>query len=206
MTTVGPAPRQLHAETAANETDAIAPAVGLVGVEQAPLLARPYYGEEAPSPITASLAHVPEVLEVALPFIATVLGPSAIDARTKELVIVRTSALLGCRYCVQTHTAIALHSGLSRAEVLSLRGEKPVERTFPDQGERALIDWIDAVALGGPIATERRARAKRFLSDPEIVELTLLAAATAMLNRYCTALELPTSSDTLRRLAELGLA
>ena len=28
-----------------------------------------------------------------------------------------------CRYCVDTHTAVALDSGLSREEVRALRGE-----------------------------------------------------------------------------------
>lgn len=41
---------------------------------------------------------------------------------------------------------------------------------------------------------------------PEILELTLVAAATLMLNRYCSALRLPTSAATLSRLAKEGLA
>lgn len=175
--------------------------------DQAPLLARPYYGEDVPSPITASLAHVPEVLEVALPFIGAVLGPSAVDARTKELVIVRTSALLECRYCVHTHAVIALDSGLSRDEVLALRGELPVDEVFAEPGELALLAWVDAVALGrGPTPDGVTGGAKRFLSDPDLVELTLLIGATMMLNRYCTALELPTSPATLERLRSEGLA
>ncbi|MGI8439509.1 MAG: hypothetical protein ACR2NV_04800 [Thermoleophilaceae bacterium] len=74
-------------------------AVPLIDAEQAPILARPYYSDEGPpSPLTASLAHVPEILEVTLPFVGRILGPSAVDARTKELVVVRTSALMECRY------------------------------------------------------------------------------------------------------------
>jgi hypothetical protein len=36
------------------------------------------------------------------------------------------------------------------------------------------------------------------------VELTLLVAATVMLNRFCTALELPTAPKVLHRLAAEG--
>ncbi len=100
--------------------------VRLVEAAQAPLLARRYYVGGDPGPITAALANVPELLEVAMPFLATVLGATAVDARTKELVILRTSAVLGCRYCVQTHTTAARDTGLSRAEVAALRGEAPV--------------------------------------------------------------------------------
>jgi len=176
--------------------------VRLITAEQAPLLARPYFANGDPGPIVAALAHVPELLEVTMPFLDAALGPSAVDARTKELVILRTSARLGCRYCVQTHTVAACDTGLSRAEVAALRGEAPVDGAFGSPRELALLAWTDAVALGpGPVPPAARAALLAQFEDPEIVELTLLVAATAMLNRFCTALELPTSQRVLRRLA-----
>jgi len=180
--------------------------VELVDREQAPLLARRFYGEGPASPVTASLAQVPELLEVALPFIGAALGPGALDLREKELAILRTSALLECRYCVQTHTMVALDCGLSEGEVRALRGELPLDAVFPDERERAMLAWIDAVALGrGPVDPHVQAQATAVLADHELVELTLTVAATLMLNRYCTALDLPTSAGTLARLAEAGL-
>jgi len=182
--------------------------VALIEADQAPILARPFYPPDGPpSPVTASLAHVPEVLAAALPFIGRILGPTAVGARTKELVIVRTSALMGCRYCVETHAALALDCGLSREEVRALRGECEVETIFSDPAELALIDWVDALALGrGAVPEETATRATEAIGDAELVELTLVAGATLMLNRYCSALELPTSAGTLTRLVEEGLA
>jgi AhpD family alkylhydroperoxidase len=182
------------------------PIVSAVEPGQAPLLARPYYGSEPVSPIVSSLAHVPEALEVAMPFVGCVLGPSAIDARTKELVIVRTSVLLECRYCVQTHSVVALDSGVTAQELLALCGQRPWDEAFEREQERALLAWVDAVAGGrGGVAAELGRRMRAHHSEPAVVELTLLCGATMMLNRYCTALELPTSASTLRRLAEAGL-
>jgi len=195
----------LHAE---NGNRATASVVGLLDAQQAPILARPYYADgRPPSPITASLAQVPEILELTLPFVGRVLGPTAVDVRTKELVIVRTSALMECRYCVQTHTAVALDSGVSAEELRALRGEGEIEAVFTDPGELALLAWVDAVALGrGAVSEDVTARAKEAMGDPELVELTLVASATLMLNRYCSALGLPTSASTLSRLADEGLA
>ena len=202
---LAPAPPEpaLHHE----EVSRITSAVPLIEADQAPLLARPFYaGTAPPSPITASLAHVPEVLEVTLPFIGRVLDPSSIDERTKEIVIVRVSALLECRYCVQTHTAIALDSGLGRDEVLALRGEAPLDAAFPDAHERALIAWSDAVARGtGAVEPSVGDAFREHFDDPEVVELTLLAGATMMLNRYCSALALPTGEAALARLANEGI-
>lgn len=181
--------------------------VQLVPAAQAPLLARLYYARGDPGAIVAALAHVPEVLEVAMPFIGTVLGPSSLEARTKEIVILRTSARLGCRFCVQTHTVAARDAGLSPGEVRALRDEAPLAPTFVDPGELALLDWVDAVALGpGPVPAAAREALRSLLGDPALVELTLLVGATVMLNRFCTALDLPTGPGVVARLAAEGLA
>jgi AhpD family alkylhydroperoxidase len=179
--------------------------VQLIQAEQAPLLARPYYANGNPGPIVAALAHVPELLEVTMPFLDAALGPSAVDVRTKELVILRTSAVMGCRYCTQTHTVVARNSGLSVEEVAALRGHRPLEAAFTDPRELALLRWVEVVAGGrGPVPEATRTALQRHFGDPEVVELTLLVGATLLLNRFCTALELPTSPKVLRRLAAEG--
>ncbi len=157
----------------------------------------------------ASLAQVPELLEVALPFIGAALGPTAADWRSKEIVIVRTSALAGCRFCVQSHSTVALDAGLSHAEVRALTtldtSCAAAADVFTDPRERALLSWIDTVAGGGPVDDVARAELRRWWADHEVVELTMVIGATLMLNRYDTALALPTSAETLRRLAIEGL-
>jgi AhpD family alkylhydroperoxidase len=179
--------------------------VRLIEAEQAPLLARRFYADRDPGPIVAALAHVPELLEVTMPFLDAALGPSAVDARTKELVILRTSALTGCRYCTQTHTVVARNAGLSVEEVVAVRGQQPLEAAFTDPRELALLRWVDVVAGGsGPVPEAARRAARERLDDPELVELTLLVGATLLLNRFCSALELPTSPKVLRRLAAEG--
>ncbi len=179
----------------------------LLDREQAPLLARRFYGDGAVSPITGSLAQVPELLEVVLPFIGIALGPVSLDARAKEIAILRTSALLECRYCVRSHTVVALDVGLSLEEAQALRGDRPVDEAFADDRERTMIACIDAVALGrGPVDPDVQARTAGALADHELVELTMAVTATLMLNRYCTALDLPTSPETDARLAAHGLA
>jgi AhpD family alkylhydroperoxidase len=177
----------------------------LLGPGQAPLLARPYYQGGDPGPIVGALAQVPELLEVAMPFLGAALGPSAIDLRTKEIVIVRTSARAGCRYCVQSHTVVALDAGLTRAEVTALRTQSPVEAAFVEARELALIDWVDLVASYAPVPADARRDVRAHFADHEVVELTTLIGATLLLNRFATALALPTGVETLDRLTAEGL-
>jgi len=180
-------------------------AVDLLDAERAPLLARPFFAGGDPGPIVAALAHVPEALEVALPFIGLVLGPSAIGLRTKEIVILRTSARATCRYCVASHTVVALDAGLGEHEVRALRGEAAADSAFPADTDRSLIAWCDALAAPGPIDPRTREWFLSGRADHEVVELTLLIATTLLLNRFCTALELPTSPEVAVRLAAAGM-
>lgn len=176
--------------------------ISLVEESQAPLSARPFYARGDPGPIISSLAHVPELLGAAAPFIGAVFGPSSVSARLKEIVVLRTSARLRCRYCIQTHTAVALDSGLSRDEVIALRAEQPAAgAVFSEAREQALLEWTEALAAGPePVPDAVAGNIRELFSEPEIVELTLLSGATIMLNRYCTALDLPTAAATRTRL------
>ena len=161
--------------------------VELVSRERAPLLARPYYESGDPGPIAAALANVPELMDVALPFIGTVFGPTSVGPRLQEIVVLRISAANGCRYCTETHTRAARRLGFDGEELAALRGEGPPPARWSER-ERALLAF--SVAL-----SERPAESVELLlphfAEPEIVELVTLGSATIMLNRFATALELP---------------
>ena len=180
--------------------------VELLGPLDAPLLAKGFYSGGDPGPIVTSLAHVPELLEVALPFIGATLGASSIPFRTKEIVILRTSVLLGCRFCVASHTPVALDSGLTPIEVHALRNEGPIETAFANNSDRVLIAWTDAVAGNQSVPDALVDAVKANFADHQIVELTLLVGCTLLLNRYATALRLPVGESTLDRLTAEGMA
>lgn len=166
--------------------------VPLVQAADAPLLARAFYEGGDPGPIVAALAHVPEMLEVTAPFVGTVLGPSALPARTKEIVILRTSAVAGCRFCVAAHTAAAREAGLAEEEVRALRAESPVDSVFEDEHERALVRFVDEAAGGrGPVPDTVRRPVQEHLGDALFVEVVLLVGTTLLLNRFATCLDLP---------------
>lgn len=179
--------------------------VALLTAAEAPFGLADLYADGDPGPIVAALAHIPELVEVALPFIGTVLGPSAIDARTKEIVILRTSAMLGCGYCVDAHTVVARDADLTLDEVRALRGEAGVTSAFTEDREQALIAWVDAVAVGPGSPPEVVAAAMTdHHTDAAVIELTLLVGATLMLNRFATSLQLPTGEQTRSRLDAEG--
>lgn len=179
--------------------------VPLIENSQAPLLARRFYERGDPGAIVSALAHVPEMLEATIPFIGAVLGPCSLGPRLREIIVLRTSAVMECRYCRNSHSVIALDSGLSHDEVRALRGEAPIDASFSVEPERALLAWVDRVARGtGEVPDAIAAQLAPHFSQADVVEITLIAATTLMLNRFCSALSLPNSATTLARLREEG--
>ena len=103
--------------------------------------------------------------------------------------------------------ALMADAALSFDEVRALRFAEsaPSTNEFPEPRDQALIAWVDAVAGGrGALPDAVNVGVKQHFADHEIVEITVLAGATMLLNRYATALQLPVAADTLSRLVEEG--
>ncbi len=179
--------------------------IDLLGPDAAPLTAQQFFASGDPGPIVAALANVPELLGPTLGFVGAALGPGAASTRHKEFAILRTSALLGCRYCIHAHTTVAVDVGLTPPEVRALRGELPLEDAFDDPAELVLIRWIDAMAgATGPVPDEVWDATRAVWADHLLVELSVTIGATMFLNRFATGFELPTASDVLDRLEREG--
>ncbi len=177
----------------------------LLDADQAPITAQPYFADGDPGPIVAALATVPELLGPTLNFVGAALGPGSVTTRAKELAILRTSVLQGCRYCIHAHTAVALDVGLSTDEIRALRGDIALEDAFPEVSEQTLIGWIDALAgATGAVPDDVWIAARAHWPEHALVELTVTVGATMLLNRLATGLDLPTSDQVTARLRTEG--
>jgi AhpD family alkylhydroperoxidase len=180
--------------------------VELLSPETAPMSAREYFAGGDPGPIVAALANVPELLGPTLRFVGAALGDGAASTRHKEFAILRTSALLGCQYCIHTHSSVSLDVGLTPAEVRALRGELLIEDVFADPDERALLTWIDAMAgASGLVSDDVWEPARQAFGDHVLVELSVTVGATMFLNRFATGFQLPTSPGVAERLEREAL-
>jgi len=165
--------------------------IPLLAAGDAPPPSRAWYGRDgSASALTRSLATAPDLLETLMPFLAQVMGESAVDLATKELVIVRVSQLNGCRYCLAAHRPLAAAAGLPQAQLEAICGEAGLDGLPPHA--RAVVAWVDAITLdAGAVDDALVARTLDHLREDQLVELTVLAGTITMLNRYCTAFDLP---------------
>ena len=67
-----------------------------------------------------ALAHDPVTLKRTWESVKQVMGPGAIDAKTKEMLYVAVSIAHGCTYCIHSHTAAARAKGMTEAEYAEL--------------------------------------------------------------------------------------
>ena len=67
-----------------------------------------------------ALAHDPVTLKRTWESVKQVMGPGALDAKTKEMLYVAVSIAHGCTYCIHSHTAAARAKGMTQAEYAEL--------------------------------------------------------------------------------------
>ena len=67
-----------------------------------------------------ALAHDPKTLKRTWNSVQDVMGPGALDPKTKELLYVAVSVAHGCSYCIHSHTAAARAKGMTEQEYAEL--------------------------------------------------------------------------------------
>jgi uncharacterized peroxidase-related enzyme len=136
----------------------------------------------------AVLAHVPPALEHLSKLLMQLKRRQGLKPRHLELIIVVTSKLNACRYCLAHHAPRLEVAGLSQAAIDQL---PQAEHPEFDAIDRLVIEYAVAVTQApGRIAEALFERLRQHFSDPEIVELTLRIALCGAYNRLSEALQI----------------
>ena len=126
------------------------------------------------------MANRPDVLKNFVPLYGAVMGPGAVDRRTKELVYLTCSYTNQCPYCTAAHTASGRKAGISEEEMQLLQAGQ-------DQGfsaaERAAIQYARELTRTANASASRDALAAHY-SQEQVVEITLVAAMVNFTNRF----------------------
>jgi uncharacterized peroxidase-related enzyme len=161
--------------------------------------------------IRALFAYRPETAEPLKALAQALLrGPSPLSEGERELIAAYVSALNGCHFCSSSHGAAAkVLMGDATLVETAMAGDRPVA---PTNRRTALFTIASAVQSSGPALTPSIVEAARSfgVSDVEIHDTVLIAAAFSMFNRYVDALRpfVPSIADAYeemgRRLAHQG--
>jgi uncharacterized peroxidase-related enzyme len=132
------------------------------------------------------LAHSPYLARWFLPLVASVRQPNAgaVSApRLRNLAVLKTSTLNGCKYCTTHNLMHGQLLGLTDAEFAALQGDYKSSPLF-DEREKAVLAWAEAMTLNtAPRDHAAWGAMRRLFTDAEIVEISLIAAMFNMINR-----------------------
>jgi uncharacterized peroxidase-related enzyme len=132
-----------------------------------------------PGNIQKALAHRPEMLKNFLSFYGSV-GRS-LDRKLYELIYLRISLINGCRYCTQHHVASSKRAGLTAEDWTAL---KAGDYSRFGEKERAALTYIEKLTrTPREINQADFDELKKYFSDPEIVDLHMLAGLANLTNR-----------------------
>jgi uncharacterized peroxidase-related enzyme len=127
-----------------------------------------------------ALAHRPEMLKNFLSFYASV-GRS-LDRRLYELIYLRVSFINGCHYCIQHHVAASKRVGLTAEDWSAL---KAGDYSRYSEKERIALIYVEKLTRTPHDITDGDFTAvSQHFSEPEIVDIHLLAGLANLTNRF----------------------
>jgi 4-carboxymuconolactone decarboxylase len=135
-----------------------------------------------------ALLHTPSLAAAWFEFNNAVRFQTSLNDRTRELVIMRVSALTGCDYVWSVHEEkYAAAAGLTPQEVSALRDWR--KSGVYGNKECALLAYVDAVTRDVAVPNAVFDDLRKHYSEQEILELTVLIGAYNMQARLLKALD-----------------
>lgn len=110
-----------------------------------------------------------------------------LDARTRELVILRTAGTLGCDYELRHHRPAARDAGLTAEQVAA--AVDPAAAHDWDGHDRALLDAVDELLTARTLSEQRWAALRDVLDEDRCLEVVTLAGFYSMLALALNALQ-----------------
>ncbi|HTV83340.1 MAG TPA: carboxymuconolactone decarboxylase family protein [Acidobacteriaceae bacterium] len=136
-----------------------------------------------------TVAHRPEIFETMIAHFEAILHTGTVPLRLKELVIVRTSQLNRCDYCLASHSRIALNLGWTCDQLDALRHFASSDAFTP--AEKAALRLAEQMTLDSThISDEDFDSLHAHFDEGEIVELMAAIGLFNYFNRFNNALQM----------------
>ncbi len=136
-----------------------------------------------------ALAHSPKIFRDWQRLGITLLLKGDLFPGLRELAILRVGNLAKANYEWTKHVPIALQAGANQEQIDGLSGWK--DSTKFNEQERAVLQYTDEVSQNIRASDDAFAKISKFLSQKEIIELTVTIGYYGMVCRTLETLEVP---------------
>jgi uncharacterized peroxidase-related enzyme len=131
----------------------------------------------------------PRIAETLAAHLDAVMGPGEVSGLLKELLACRVSQINQTPYCLASHSKLARKQGGTDAQLASLAGH---DYSGFEPGWQAAFTYASEVAApGGYVSDATFAALAEHWTAPQIVEITAVATAFSLFNRFADALNIP---------------
>lgn len=130
-----------------------------------------------------TMAHRPEIFQTAIAHMEAAINTGTLPPKLKELIVVRTSQMNHCEYCLASHSRIALKLGWTQQHLDEAK----------DFGSSTLFTPMEKAALHlaermtrneSPVTQDEFHSLRQFFSEGEIVELMAACGLFNYFNRF----------------------
>jgi uncharacterized peroxidase-related enzyme len=130
-----------------------------------------------------TVAHRPEILQTMIAHMEAVLNTGTLPTALKELVIVRTSQMNNCEYCLASHSLLAKKLGYNDAQIATLTRFEGSDAFTPR--EKAALRLAERLTRNErPLDEAELAELKLHFTEGEIVELMAASGLFNYFNRF----------------------
>jgi uncharacterized peroxidase-related enzyme len=136
-----------------------------------------------------TVAYRPEILRTMIAHFRAVMETGTVGVKLKELVIVRTSQINHCEYCLASHSQLARRHGWSEEQIAGLADF----RNRPDFSprEKAALELAERESLNANgVDDEFWAELRRHFEEGEIIELAAAIGLFNYFNRFNNSLKM----------------
>jgi uncharacterized peroxidase-related enzyme len=131
----------------------------------------------------------PPIAQTLAAHLDAVMGPGEVSGLLKELIACRVSQINQTPYCLASHSKLARKAGGTDDQIASL-----AEHDYSgfEPGWAAAFAYTSEVAApGGYVSDSTFAALAEHWTAPQIVEITAVATAFSLFNRFADALNIP---------------
>jgi len=165
-------------------------------------VAQPGTATGTPGDYWTTFALVPDLLQQARDSLMALLQPKrALDARYRELAIIRTGIVGDSRFEYSQHLKVARMVGLPEEKLQAIKGWATSDKFDP--AERAVMAATDELVGLNLVEDATFAALKRHFNDPQILELFYVIGLWRMHGMIVRALHLEYDHDTTARMEEI---
>ena len=143
-------------------------------------------------------AHSPRVAQPLVGFMVSALRTEVsgvLEMRIKALVILKTSTLNGCAYCIGHNSALGRSLGFKEDEIEAI-SQDYLSSDYFSPAEKAAMHWAECLTERTyKRHPEAMAHLKSYFNDAQIVEITMISGFFNFWNRFTDALEIDIESS-----------